>query len=331
VKRWAVLWLSAIACGPTTAPPPALTETGWFTSTFDGDPDTCVDRLVSTVPGDGALDWYWRDRPQGYTATANAQAYDAWIETDAGARLPTTLVWDDSGLSFTVEWDGWLEASATYTLAAQDCTGVTLTTFTTSELGLPLAMRPESLIGRTYLLDLVGATWVEPSSLGALLALFFNAPILLGVVHADDVLIDVLAAQGEVATDGTVSQDIDQPSWDFPLADFSGAPFLDASAPAVSFEYSGVVVPVSDLELQGTFSADGTVFGGGVLSGLGDTREMGGLLNDPNNPSAMCDLAAGLAVQCQPCPDGLAYCLRLRAEDLEGTLVENLALIDVGG
>lgn len=329
-----LVWLVA-AAGCTDPEPPALLETGWFTTEFDGDPSTCADHFADAVPVDGMSSWYWRDRPTFWTATPNQAAYSAWIETASGARLPTELSWDESGVKFTLEWDGWLDANTTYTLGSLDCGGLHETAFTTSDLGAPLQFAGASaLVNRTYLLDFVGADWVEPAQLGSLLALFFNRPILLGVTYADDRFIDLLGAQGDVDNDGVVSQDLDQPAWDFALADFTGAPFVDGYSPEVTFVYADgntlIDVPISEMSLQGTFSPDGTVFGGGVLAGLGDTRNLGSTINQPGNDGAMCELAGGLGVECTACLDGEPYCLQMRAEHMVGTLLPDVALVDNG-
>jgi hypothetical protein len=110
-----------------------------------------------------------------------------------------------------------------------------------------------------------------------------------------------------------------QESCDFPLADFTAAPYIDAPADQIVLVYQDTEIPVTDFLLQGTFSADGTRFGGGILSGLADSRGAGDLLKQPGNEDALCDLAAGVGIQCEPCPDGQVYCLYLRAVDPTAT------------
>jgi hypothetical protein len=155
--------------------------------------------------------------------------------------------------------------------------------------------------------------------------------VVLGVRYADERSIDLMAAPGLVSDLGVVTQDRNVPSWNFPLADFSQSPFVDAQAPSIELTYDdgadGVAIPVADFVLQGTFSADGTRLGGGVLEGLGDTRNVGALLGD-DAPNAVCDLAAGFGVECIPCADLLPYCLRLRAEALEAEWIPGLELVE---
>lgn len=315
---------------------PALLDTGWFSSDSGAvDPENCPDKFVATTPIDGETGWYWRDRPQLYTQSQNQDGYSAWLQTDDGERLATTMVWDPaSGLSFTLECDGHLAPNTTYTLGIEDCAESREVTFTTSNLGVPLEEPASSLIGNTYLLDLVGATWVEPSALSAVLQQYFNTPILLGIRYANEDTIRLVGAPGKVDTLGNVTQDTSSPTWDFPLADFTESPFLDVTAPTLSFQYSDgggdpIEVPVEDFVLTATISADGTTLGGGVLSGLGDSRDLGTELLG-GDPGDLCVFAAGLGVSCLPCSDGLPYCLKLVARDLDAVLLPDLVITEPG-
>lgn len=327
------VWLLAavVACGSSDPPPPGdLTETGWFDGT-GGTTADCNDRFVSTVPEDGATGWYWHDRPQVWAQTENHAAYQATLQDAAGNRLDASLTWD--GLVGTVEWDGWLEANTTYELTLRDCSTTTTVTFATSELGEPLAIAPQELVGRTYLLDLIGATWVEPATLAPLVYIYFTTPVLLGVQYADASRMVLLGAPGLVDQFGVVTQDTSAPTWAFPPIDFSQSPFLDARADLIVLQYTAygitVDIPVENYAFQATFRADGASLGGGVLSGRGDTRNLGALLGD-ERPEAMCELAGSLGVDCLPCSDGQPLCLDIRAEDVRGTLVDGLHLSERG-
>lgn len=325
--------LLVVACsGDEPVPPPDLTDTGWFDTATTKVPPPCEDRVVTTVPEAGEDRWYWRDRPVVFTETDAVDAYAAYlVEDETGTRIDATPVWNEEGTSFTLEWDGWLEGSTAYTLFVTDCEQTIEVPFETGPLGAPLALTDAELRGRTYLLDLAGADWIEPPVLSALIQVYFTTPILLGVRYVDGPAIDLLAAPGEVDPLGVVTQDPSADTWNFPIADFSGSPFVDAEAPQIELLYDAygteVAIPVTDFVLQGTFSADGERLGGGVLEGLGDTRSVGALLGD-DRPEAICELAAGAGVECIPCADGLSFCLFLRAEALEGTWVPGLTLVE---
>ncbi len=332
-----VLWVAlAVGCSGSTTPDdgPPLTETGWFEDTGQTN-QNCPDRFVATVPEDGTQGWYWRDRPQVFSSTSNPSAYSAWIEGPGGERIETELRWDEgAGQSATLEWDGYLEPSTDYTLAVKDCFSVQEVGFRTSELGTPLSVAPQQLEGNTYLLDLAGATWVEPAALAGIIQVYFTTPVLLGVTYADPERIDLLGAPGLLDQLGNVRQDPNAPTWDFPLASFDQSPFLDVQAESIVLSYSDygadVDIPVEDFVFQATFQPDGAALRGGVLVGLGDTRGIGALLGD-DRPEALCELAEGLGVTCLPCTDGGPYCLNVRAERVDGELVPNLSLSEQQG
>lgn len=318
--------------GPEEVPPPKLTDTGWFEDETIEDPPPCEDQIVTITPEPGEDGWYWRDRPVVFTASSVEEAYAAWIVNEGtGARVDPDLVWNEQGTSFTLEWDDWLVGGSDYTLYASDCDSTDAVPFSTGPLGAPLSIDPDALEGRTYLLDLGGARWVEPPVLAGLIQIYFTTPILLGVRYLQGDAIDLVAAPGDIDPFGVVTQDRYADTWNFPIADFSESPFFSATAPSVSLSYDsyGITaeIPVTDFVLQATFSADGTRLGGGVLEGYGDTRGVGALLGD-DRPEAICDLAGGAGVRCVPCPDGLPVCLFLRAEALEGEWVPGLQLVE---
>lgn len=308
-----------------------LGDTGWFGSDTTK-PAVCEADLLSTVPAAGEAGWYWRDKPEIFVQTASTTDYEAWLQDAAGNRIDTTLAWDETGLRAVVDWNGDLEASTDYVLTVTDCNGTTEVPFRTSALGTPLTIEPADLVGRTYLLDLVGADWHEPPLLGSIISSFFTAPVLLGVVYADPSRIDVVGAPGYIDNLGQIKQDLGAATWDFPMANFSDAPFIDLTAPRIELVYDDgceARVPVTDFVLQGTFSADGTSIGGAVLSGIGDSRYLGCLLGD-DDPAAVCNLAAPLGVECQPCggdPEE-RYCLYIEVRDLEGVMLPELQLVE---
>ncbi len=114
--------------------------------------------------------------------------------------------------------------------------------------------------------------------------------------------------------------------WDFPLSDFADNPYFHNQADEIVLDIYGDLLPINDFLLTGTFAAAGSNFGGGTLSGLGDTRYLGGLILQPDNENAICELAADVGAPCTNCNDGAPFCLNVILEDVEGTLVEGLTL-----
>jgi len=320
------------ACKKDDEPPvEKLLDTGWFVDTAARalDPESCLSRYVSSVPEGGETSWYWRDRPYLLVATDNPSAYDAWLVDEDGNRLDTDMAWDDTGLGFTLTWDGHLRPDTEYTLWRSDCAVTESIVFHTSHLGAPIEGGAQALVGTTFRLDLVNATWVEPGALSTLLALYFTTPILLGVQYADDSNLDLLGAPGEVDDFGQVQQQTFAATWDFPLQAFDEQPYFEASVAAITLDYTAgddeLAIPVQDFLLVGTIAPDGSSMGGAQLSGLADTRDLGVVLNDDDD-DAICNYAESLGVNCQPCADGAPYCLKIIGEDVTGVRVDGLTL-----
>jgi hypothetical protein len=323
---WALL-VALSGCTRDDPEPPALLDTGWFTSTGTVDPYNCQHKIVDWTPEPDAQGVYWRDKPVVYTLTDVPHAYQAWIETTDGVRLDTEMRWN--GLSFEIYWEGQLEASTDYVLGLQDCAELRYSSFRTSPLGAPFTIETNELAGRTFQLDLLGAQWVEPPQLAGIMQQYFTTPILLGVKFADDTRIDLIGAPGITDDLGIVSQDKSAATWDFPITDFTTAPYLETSVDRIVLKYIDTEIPVEDFLLQATFGPDGTTIGGGVLEGLGDSRNLHEIIPGNGDENMLCELAAGLGVSCVPCADGQPYCLYLKARDLEGSLLPNLVLVEL--
>lgn len=310
-------------CTPPGGPLGDLLDTGWF---GDSDGDVCAARVGSTTPVDGAVDWSWRARPVVLVDQVS-DVFAARLTTAGGVEVPTSLVPDATGLALTVAFDGALAADTDYVLEITDCAGPTTVHFRTSRLGTPVAGGPASLRGRTWQLDAVNATWVEPGGLGSFLAANFDLPILVGAVFADDTTLKLIGGLGAVV-DGDVVQG-DAPTWDFPSRPFDESPWFRTESDEIVLDIAGLPLPVYDFRLEGTFLADGSGFGDGVLSGLADTRLAGGAFGAEGDPDAVCGYAEAIGVSCVACPDSLETCLVVELRDLTASEVEGLALVPV--
>ena len=327
-----IVLLGMVACtdGEDAAPP--LLDTGWFDPTTSVSGPACEERILSWVPATGTSDWYWRDAPEGTVALPDPTAYRIWLEDAIGATVPATLAWSADATSFALVPDAPLAPVSSYDLVLTDCASIRHVAFSTSAFGLPIEGGNGSLVDHTWVLDLEGATWEQPLGLGALFALYVDDPILLGVLYADALHIDLLAALAVVSDLGEVSQDPERDPWEFPTADFSGAPYFDAAAELVELVVpdpggGDIAVPVEDFRLEGTFSADGSVIGGGRLTGLADTRGLGALFGSDGDPDAACEEATTLGAVCVPCgSDGGEYCLGIEATGIDGALLPGLVL-----
>lgn len=324
--RNAFVWngLLAAACGTVTDPPDLL-ETGWFD---DGPPALCAAKVGSTLPEDGASDWYWRAPLVAYLDEADDEAYVFRVTDDGGREIPVEVTKDDTGLVATITPVDGLPSDTSLRLQIEDCLGPREIAFSTSSLGAPLEGGVGALVGRTWRLEVEDATWVEPAGLATLLPALPFSPILVGVAYADAEWVDWIGAQGRVTTDG-IDQSPTVATWNFPLTPFEDAPYFDSFVEDVELAVQTATLPITDLRLTGTFAADGSEIGGATLSGLGDTRDLGKVLGSPGDPDALCELAEDFDVVCVDCPDGKPYCLDVQIEDLHGTELRGLTLVPI--
>lgn len=292
-----------------------------------GDTDTvvpCETVALATSPEDGTTDFYYRDT-LGITFSDDASGATIQLLDSAGAEVPTTASWGDGNLQVVLTPDASLQGNSAYTLHIEVCEYSGDVMFTTSEYGTALEGDASSLVGNTYVLDLSKADILQPEGLGYLLASYLTEPILLGVASADASTIGLLGAQGYKKNDGTYKQ-VGTDVWVFPDADFTSAPYFAASTDAISIDYSTVAIPIENFSLAGTFASDGSKIGGGWASGLGDTRNMGPLLELGDDPGAVCTLITALGLSCENCSDGEPYCVYLEVEFDEAPLAEGLTI-----
>jgi hypothetical protein len=310
-----------------------LGETGWVT---DEAPSACAAAVVGVLPTSGQADWF-RDDPlqvqvEGEEASAAVAHLSVTLLDRAGRAVEVAVAASEAATDrVVVTPTSPLEPASSYTLRLTDCAATVEVPFRTSPLGLPLEGGPATLRDATYELGLddPSLVWVQPEGMGALLGSFFNTPILLGVRWADDASLELMGAQG-VVSQGATFQDTAFPTWGFPTIGFDAAPRFRVEAERVDLVITGFELPIYDFVLSGTFAPDGSLFGGGTLAGLGDTRATGGAIGQAGRPEAMCNLAAGVGVTCEPCPDGLPLCLRVEVRSLQAREVPGLTLIPVG-
>lgn len=311
--------------GDTDSALPALADTGWFDNTANYGTTGCAARITGSLPEDGVADWYWRDNLQLYVEASDPKAYWVQLVDGQGREVPTQTSWTGEGLKLDITLLEALQPESEYTLIASDCAGVQEIDFTTSDVGQPMQVSPQDLVGTTWSMEMADADWHEPAGAQTLILLYFTAPALLGVQYADDDLLDVMGAAGQLDKLGTLTQ-APGSTWNFPAADFTGAPFFTSDSTLVTLEYDGVSIPVHNAHLEATILPDASGISGGKLSGLGDTRELGELLGVGSGEDGLCTLAAGLGVDCEPCPDGEPYCLPLSATGIEGDRIDGLVL-----
>ncbi len=318
--------IGLLACAGDDPQAKALTDTGWFTPGTGATAD-CPDRILTTNPATESVDWSWLAAPRVYTTTAATGVYDAWVVDERLISVPITLQWDPGGaLHFDVVPEApWL-ANADHTLTVVDCVGPTDVTFRTADFGLPIEGGVETLVGRTWVVNLADGTWVQPASFGALLSLYVTTPVLLGVEDANSSFVDLLAGPGIVDPLVGLVQDPGADTWDFAPAAFDDAPYFQALSPHADLAFEGSVIPIDDFEVSGTFAADGASIGGLRVKGLGDTRSLGVVFGS-DDPGAACAFTEDLGVPCEVCSDGLPYCLQIDIVDAPAEELPGLTLV----
>lgn len=268
--------------------------------------ETCEVTVAGTLPASGTEQMY-RD-PFGFELSAPDPS--AVLSTDVPGHQEVS----EDGLTVTWVPDAPLAPSTPYTASLSWCGGTEDLSFSTSALGTPLN-DPQALVGQVYELDLPHANIVSPAGLGGILGPML-AVVLAEVVSVSETDLDVLGAVAVTGSDPAV-EDYCTPTIDFPPGDFAEQPFFHLGPADVDLVVSGAIVTVGDLEISGTFSSDGTYFGGGVFSGLVDTRPLSLVQNPEGDGSDLCVLVSGLGIECAACPtDGAAFCLSLLADGI---------------
>jgi hypothetical protein len=293
----------------------------------DSEIPECLTQLKGTVPASGASDAYYRAAIEATFDAADETAmitlYDASGNPVDGSQDRND---DATVLYFTPNAP--LTPGTSYSAEIMWCAmGETETVdFTTSSLGEPVE-DPSAIEGRTYLVDLKDARFAEPAGVGPLLALKVRQSILLTVTSVDATSLTMVGAL--TAANGS-TQDFCLPTIDFPKpADFSEAPYWEVQSDEAILNVADNDVSIQNLVISGTFSADGTTFGGGVLGGTIDTSLLGGLLGS-KDPNYICDLADDFGDECSECPNGKDTCLGLRLDQLVGDSAATVAVRPIG-
>jgi hypothetical protein len=308
-------------------------DTGGTVDTADtADTDTgssdCTVTTESTSVRDGATDVYYRDTfTVSFTGDARAAGATVSLTDASGTAVTVESTWSEGNVQTSLS--GVLAPETDHTLTVSVCGVDTVVNFRTSALGSPLEGEPSMLVGQTYVFRLSDSEITQPRFLDAVAGTYLTVPILVSVVAADASSIELIGSLGELQNDGSYRQVPREPTWAFPAADFTAHPYFEASADRIVLAYAGIDIPVEQFTLSGTFSADGTFLEEAVVTGFGDSRNMGALLGQADNPDAMCDLAEAAGVTCTDCADGAPYCLYIVAEEIDAAEVPGVSITPV--
>jgi len=287
--------------------------------TSDTGPQGCTNEITGYSPFDGQTDAYYRAAVEVMLKEADAAATITLADAD-GNDVAGTLSASESGKIIYFQPDVSLASNTDYVASFSICDGEKNPTisFHTSELG---EATTADLVGNTYNLDITKARFVEPAGVAELLLGQLENSILVGINSTDA---NVLSVIGALSADGSDGQDFCSPSLDFPEADYTEAPFFNIGPQDTDIAVGGYDLSISALQISGTFSADGSYFGGGVMSGQLDARILAPLLVNvvgTDDPDEICVLLAGFGANCTPCSsDGEEYCINILADQMTAEL-----------
>lgn len=280
----------------------------------------CGVTVKETIPSQGSVTADYRAAIEFELSDGDSTA--TVVSDIAGT---TTLADDDQRVIFTPNEP--LAPSTAYTVTLNYCGGSADLAFTTSDYGTTIT-DTSMLVGKTYELDLAAARIVQPDGIGSVLSSYLTQSILIGVTDVNSSDIQMLGAIGKEKVT-PAEQDYCDPTIDFPSADFSAQPFFSIGPQTTTLSVAGYSIEIGDLEITGTFKADGSAFAGGTLSGTIDTRPLDPLVGDAG---AICELAGSFGAACEACAsDGEPFCLSLVADQITAEEVSGLTLVPVVG
>ena len=276
----------------------------------------CTVEVSSTVPSADAVDAYFRADIEFHLSEADETATLSLTDAGGAAVDGTSWLSEDGTVVYFTPSEA-LTPSSSYTATLDMCQDkddpkAPSIGFMTSALGESVDC---DLTGRTFLVDLANARFVKPEGVAELLLGQLEDDILMGVMAESDTEVEMLGAIG--SGDG---QDYCTPTIDFPVADYTAAPYFSVGPQDTSISAAGYDIEISSLMISGTFASDCSNFGGGVLGGELDARLLGVLLGElvgTEDPDEICTLLTGFGVTCGACAsDGESYCIEILADQL---------------
>jgi hypothetical protein len=268
----------------------------------------CDNGIDETYPEAGATDAYYRADIE-FMLDDPDESGPSIVLTQGGTEVAGTS-WTSEDLE-TVYFtpDEPLLPATSYEATLTYCVGDATIDFTTNALGEALSA---DILDKTYVIDLASARFVEPAGVGELIGEFVTMNVLVGVAAVDGTNLTMMGALS--VEDGT-DQDMCTPTFDL-TADFSETPFFVIAADSIDLSVAGYTIPLQDFEVSGTFAADGSYFGGGVLAGMVDARDIVDMIDEVDSWEDACNLTASFGAPCIACGDGVEACLSLRADQI---------------
>jgi hypothetical protein len=282
----------------------------------DGSTSGCEIEIDETYPESGATDMYYRGDIVVELSDADSSA-TLYVMDSSGGTVDGALTNEDGVLTFSPSAS--LDGGASYTAVVEYCDTESLDVpFTTADLGSPVTSDVDLTVN-TYAVNLGDGHFVEPAGVGDLIGSLLTNNVLISITAQAETSLEV---RGGISEEGNTNQDYcSQSLEDFPSVDFTQNPYFEIPEGDVLLSVAGYDVPINAFSLSGTFSEDGSYFGGATVSGELDARDVGALLGDlidDTSPDEVCNLLLGFGVTCATCSsDGSPYCLNLIVDRLE--------------
>ncbi|NCG21093.1 MAG: hypothetical protein GWP91_18945 [Rhodobacterales bacterium] len=294
----------------TTSTTTTTTPAPWCTSTVPN----CPISIIESYPSNLSTDVYYRTAID-FSFTLLDGTEDIRL-SEAGVTVPGTANASITTGKLTFVPDAPLLPNTAYRVDTCSCLGVISSNWTTNDIGAPATA--VDLVDRTYRADFGGGRIVEPAGIGALIGSLLEAEMLLGVTAADASAITLIGGTGDAlgGQDTCVATAVYVEN-----TDFTQNPYFATQSPEQLWNVAGLEVSLSDIEITGSFAADGSALLGATLESILDVSTLDTLLG-----ADTCGLLPTFGLSCIPCPTGPATCLDIFVDSLDMPEVPGLVL-----
>lgn len=300
------------------------TETGDSVPIDEG----CTVEIEETYPLADSTDFYYRAAIEFQLTDADTETTPAITLTAGGTEVAGTTSASEDGETIYFTPSAPLACSTDYAATLTYCKGDATINFRTSELGCTPDTGPD---GKTYALEIGSARILQPAAAAGLLEQYKDQipTILIGVTGTTT---STISFMGAIAAEGSdpPAQDMCQVTIPMPDSDFTGNPYFQLGPADLTFDISGYSVPIYSLMISGTFAPDASYFGGGVLQGEVDARDIVSLVPDVESADDVCELVGSFGAPCEACSsDSQPYCLTVMADQIKAEEVPGLTLTQI--
>ena len=329
--------------------PPADDDDDDSAPVTDDDDAVELPYVVEMEPADGDADFFYQDDMRvRFSLPVDEFAYTV---TGPDGEVPVDLELGADRLEVTIDpLDDLLPSTPyqvhmTWSPAASD-EGYAFS-FSTGLSGLEVD--PTALVQTVFLVDLAEGTWTQPAGVGAFVATQLGDWVLLMQVLEQSQLaledhpgMHILGAGAERPTDGGIVQSDCQAALRMTAGpdqlldtddDVPGTlanPEFDFGPTRLEMMVNGNRVRIDQTRVGGLFELDLASITGLSIAGVLDTRALDGMLGEPAEEGAVCELVWETAeIPCEECgdPPGL-FCLDVEVVDIPTVAVADVVIAD---